>query len=160
MSATFDYNAFVTAYPEFSNINPTQAGEYFNLATLYFNNNGWPGSLTIAQTLLFLLTAHIAWLFAFRDAQGNPSSTGTIPPPQIVGRISSASQGSISVQTEYETNQNPSASWFLQTRYGAAYWQATAQFRTAVYLPGLQRAARAKVSGVFPSGRFGAFPFR
>lgn len=151
----FNYPNWIAAFPVFANVNAAQAGVYFNFATLYFNNAGWPGALPQAATLLDLLTAHIAWLFSMRDANGNPSSTGVVPPPAIVGRVSSASQGSVSVSTEYASNGNPSESWYLQTPYGAMYWAATAQFRTAVYMPGQQRAALAKAPFFGPRRFYG-----
>lgn len=153
MSVTFNYADWVAQNPALANISEPQATNFFNLATLYFNNLGWPGSLTQAATLLYMLTAHIARLFAPRDALGNPSSAGTFPPP-IVGRVSSASQGSISVQTDYDSNSSPSEKWYNQTPEGAAYWAATAQFRTALFIPGPQRARRAAAASyVFPRAR-------
>jgi hypothetical protein len=82
-----------------------------------------------------MLTAHIAWLNAPRDADGNPASTGS-PASPIVGRINSASEGSVSVQADIgdATAGSPSQPWYMQTRYGAAYWAATAQYRTARYV--------------------------
>ena len=154
-SVAFDYPTWAATFPELANVNPAQAGMYFSFATLYFQNAGWQGSLPQAPALLNLLTAHIAFLFAPRDAQGNPSSTGTVPPPAIVGRISSATQGSVTVQTDFEANSgSPSQGWYEQSRYGLAYWAATAQFRTAVYMPGTQRARRAATSGVLPGWPF------
>jgi len=148
----FNYATWVASFPELANVNPTQAAMYFSFATLYFDNTGgWQSALAQAPALLNLLTAHIAFLFAPRDAQGNPSSTGTVPPPALVGRISSATQGSITVQADYESNAgSPSQDWYMQSRYGAAYWGATAQFRMAHYMGGQQRARRAATSGVFP----------
>jgi hypothetical protein len=154
-NVTIDYNTWVATYPALAGIGPTTfANTYLPLASLWFDTIGWPSGLTQAPTLLGLLTAHVAYLFSMRDAQGRPSDSGIIPPPPIVGRISSASQGSVSVQAEFDANQNPSASWYLQTPYGAAYWSATAQFRTGFYVPGPQRARRAAAASyVFPGLR-------
>jgi hypothetical protein len=151
MAVTFDYNAWV-ALTGYANVNPTQAAAFFDFATLYFDNSGWPAALPQAPKLLNLLTAHIAYLWSPRDAQDNPSSTGTMPPPAIVGRISSATQGSVSVQAEYESNAgSPSLQWYNQTSWGAAYVAATAQFRTGFYIGGPQRARRAAAASyVFP----------
>lgn len=147
----FVYATWVASFPELANVSPAQAAMYYSFATLYFDAAGWPSSLPQAPALLNLLTAHIAFLFSPRDAQGNPSSTGAVPPPALVGRISSATEGSVTVQTDFEANSgSPSQGWYEQSRYGLAYWAATAQFRTGVYMGGQQRARRAAVSGVLP----------
>lgn len=153
----FDYAAWVQAFPVFANVNEAQAQIYFNFATLYFANCGWTASLPQAPSLLNLLTAHIAWLWAPRDANGNPSSSGTFPAPSIVGRIASATEGSVTVQAEYDGNAgSPSAQWYNQTVYGAAYWAATVQFRSARYVrtpfPPPQAATLAGIPGFFGGG--------
>lgn len=129
---TFNYAAWVGAFPVFSAVSSEQGQMYFDIATLYYNNCGWTGSLKIAPTLLNLLTSHIAWLLSPRDASGNPAAAGA-PPPATVGRISNASEGSVSVTLELNPSGSPSESFFTQTEYGLMFWQATAQFRTAFY---------------------------
>lgn len=141
----FNYAVWVARYPEFSAISEPLAQAYFDEAGLYFANQGWTGSLPQAPTLLNMLTAHIAWLYAPRDANGNPSSTGQAASP-LVGRISSASEGSVSVSTELNASGSPSESFFTQTKYGFSFWQATAQFRQARYVAQPTIAA----DGVFP----------
>lgn len=145
-AVTFDYATWITRYPEFVNVAQPLAQEYFNEAGLYCANDTCNPAFCILSTLLNMLTAHIAWLNAPRDASGNPSSTGTLPAPAIVGRISNASEGSVSVAAEYESSGSPSDAFFTQTKYGAAFWQATAQFRTMRY------GARPTivVDGIFP----------
>ena len=56
----------------------------------------------------------------------------------LVGRISSASVGSVSVSTE-NAGATQSASWYQQTQYGSTYWAMTASFRTMRYVPGPSR---------------------
>lgn len=145
----FNYQNWVAAFPMFSAVSEPLAQNYFDMAGLYFNNGGgWQSSLPQATTLLNLLTCHLAWLYSPRDDNGNPASTGTLP-PMIVGRISSASQGSVSMQTDYDSNKgSPSAQWLNQTPWGAQYYAATANFRTARYI-GRRRLVN---DGVFPSG--------
>lgn len=133
---TFDPTAFVARYPEFAPLTMDQLQAYFNEACLYCANNTCNPAFadgTLA-TLLNMLTAHVAWLNAPRDGNGNPAATGQ-PAAPIVGRISSANQGSVSVQADMgDTNAgSPSQAWYMQTKYGAAYWAATAQYRTARY---------------------------
>lgn len=131
---TFDPAAFVARYPEFAAVSPTLLGAYFEEAALYCSNStanpAFPdGTL---PTLLNMLTAHIAWLNAPRDADGNPASTGD-PASPLVGRINSATEGSVTVQADIgdAAAGSPSQPWYMQTKYGAAYWAATAQYRTA-----------------------------
>lgn len=128
----FNYAVWVARYPEFAAISQPLAQAYFDEAGLYFANCGWTAALSIAPTLLNMLTAHLAWLYAPRDVNDNPSSTGQSASP-LTGRISSASEGSVSVSTELTSSGSPSEAFFTQTKYGFSFWQATAQFRTALY---------------------------
>lgn len=130
-AVTFDYAAWVARYPEFANVSEPQALGYFDEAGLYCANDACNPALAVLPTLLNMLTAHIAWLNAPRDASGNPAASGQ-PASPLVGRISNASEGSVSVQTENQYDSG-TPQWYQQTRYGAAYWAATAQFRTARY---------------------------
>jgi hypothetical protein len=127
---TFNYPAWAARYPEFTGVDPTLVQAYFNEATIYCRNDGGGPVSTdaIQTTLLNMLTAHICQLNAAINGQDSS---------QIVGRINSASQGSVSVGTEM--NLPGSAAWFAQTKYGVAYWQATAPYRTMRYMPGQQR---------------------
>lgn len=122
----FNYAAWVLAFPEFAGVTDPVAQRYFNEATLYLNNT--PRSVVVDTTrraaLLDLLTAHIAKLYA-NIAAGN----------DLVGRIDSATEGSVSVHAEMP-GVTANSAWFMQTPYGAAYWQATAQYRTMRYVPG------------------------
>lgn len=97
----------------------------FNLATLQLNNS--LGSIvqdapTRAQ-LLNLVTAHITALLNGVNGE---------PPAGTVGRISSATQGSISVQTDFKTDSE-AAAYYNQTQWGATYWLSTAVYRTMHY---------------------------
>jgi hypothetical protein len=150
-SVTFNYQQWVATFPMFSAVSEPLAQSYFDMATLYFNNCSWPGSLPQAPTLLNLLTCHLAWLYSPRDDNGNPASTGTAA-PAIVGRISSATQGSVSMQTDFDSSSgSPNAQWYNQTPWGAQYWAATAQFRTARYVG----RSRRPNNGVFPAYPYG-----
>lgn len=139
---TFDYAKWVQLFPNFAYISEPQAQLFFDLATQWCRNDGdgpvggWPGlcnfftinaSAAAIQTqtnFLNLLTAHLAQLFA-------PSSTGAAP-SGLVGRITSASEGSVSVATEFPMTAN--SAWFNQTPYGSAFWSASAPFRTMRYI--------------------------
>src|ERR1035437_5098852 len=133
-TVVFNYAVFIARYPEFAAVSEPLAQAYFDEAGLYFANQGWTGSLPSAPTLLNMLTAHIAWLYAPRDANGNPSSTGQTASP-LVGRITTASEGSVSVGIELTSSASPSEAFFTQSKYGTSFWQATAQYRTMRYSP-------------------------
>lgn len=131
---TFDYPTWIAIYPEFTaTVSAPQAQQYFTLATsIHRNDGGGPVSDATQQlALLNMLTAHIAAMFA-------PPSAGQ-PASSIVGRINSASQGSVSVQAAYSNNVTEQMAWFIQTKYGAMYWTATAPFRTMRYIPNKNR---------------------
>ena len=142
-AVTFVYSAWVARYPEFSAIGQTLAQAYFDEAGSYCANDvsnpafcvtvyAGQTPLPLLARLLYMLTAHIAWLSAPRDANGNPAATGQ-PASPLVGRISSAAEGSVNVGVELAGSGSPSEAFFTQTKYGFAYWQATAQFRTFQY---------------------------
>lgn len=129
----FDIEKFRKRYPEFSSVPDELLTEYFNEATIYLDNTDHSRVQDLAQrtVLLNMLTAHIAKL--------NSGSNGE-EASELVGRISSATQGSVSVSADMGPVTDTEA-WYLQTRYGAAYWQATASFRTMQYVPGRSYSA-------------------
>lgn len=148
---TFDYVFFQMRYPELSEwCTPGQAQGYFDIASLYCDNAdgaqpipiirmenglwGWSGQYAIGspvtniprrQILLGLLTAHVAALNA--PLNGQASSTA-------VGRLASASEGSVSVSFVYP--EVAGAEWYALTKYGLQFWQATKQYRMGKYFPG------------------------
>lgn len=135
---TFDVAKWKGMYPEFAAATDPQAEGWFTRATFIVGNDWASPANRVAgmlESLLYLLTAHIAWLNMPRDAAGNFSSTGSAS--QLVGRIDSASEGSVSVHADLGGggDSSPSQWWYMQSRYGAEYWAATAGFRTAHYVP-------------------------
>lgn len=151
-AVTFVYSDWVAIYPQFSGITAPAAQNYFNIATIYCSNKLRPvRTVEMLTTLLYMLTCHVAWLMAPRDANGNPTSTGT-ETFGLVGRINSATEGSVSVATE---NQYPpgTAQWYQQSPWGAAYWAATAIFRTFSYRPGVRPVpGPASQAWLYPNG--------
>ena len=130
IAVSFDYAAWAIAYPQFT-ANASQAmvtGPILTLAQQYCRNDGG-GPVTDAtmQTqLLWLMVAHVAALF-FGQNGDTPSA--------LVGRLSSASEGSVSVSSEFP-QQPPAAAWYNQTVYGAAYWVMMKPYRMGFYRPG------------------------
>lgn len=132
---SFDYAAFVTRYPEFSTLDAGLAAAYFAEAGIYLDNTDCSPvqDVTVRALLLNMLVAHIATINAPVAAGGSGSS--------LVGRISSASEGTVSVATEYSSDTSNVTAWLNQTKYGAAYVAATARFRRFFYAPGRSHAA-------------------
>lgn len=128
----FSSAEFVAIYPEFTGIaTPVQASAFAD-ATLLLNNSC--GSLVQdanqRMALLYTLTAHCLFL----QAGTNDGAGNVLPPPGIVGRIDNAGQGSVSVGASYNNEVTMSQAYFIQTKYGAKFWQQTAQFRTMFYV--------------------------
>lgn len=143
--ATFDYAKWILRYPQFACVGPELAQEYWDEATLYWRNDGTGPVCDATKQRMFLnmLTAHIATLNAPKTIDGIQQ-----PASPLVGRISSASEGSVSVSSEMNFPPG-SAQWFNQTTAGAAFYQATAGFRLGAYY-----AARPTVivDGIYPAG--------
>lgn len=126
---------FIAAFPEFAEIAPSMLQNYFDMADAFFKNdasNPAAGDIDRMTRLSYLVTAHVAWLMSPRDATGNLVAGGSINP--LVGRISSASEGSVSVSVDLPGGESgPTEAFFSQTKYGFMFWAATAQYRTARY---------------------------
>ncbi len=120
--ASFSVIKFRARYPEFDAIPDDTLQEYFYEAELYFNNTPVSFEQDVNRRLLILnmLVAHIASL-------NSANATG------LVGRITSATEGSVSVSADVGPLTGSTA-WFMSTRYGAAYLQATRAYRTFRYI--------------------------
>lgn len=126
----FDPSLFKTAYPEFGTVADPALDRNFALATLQLTSTcaSRVKDANQREALLGLLTAHITALANGVNGQ---------PPQGIVGRISQAAEGSVSVSADMD-GATFNAAYYLQTKYGAQYWQATAKYRQMVYSPGPQ----------------------
>ena len=119
----FDAVAFKVRYPEFTAVDNARLSAFFDEAQLYLSNTDNPVINPVQRAILFnMLVAHIASL---NGALGG----GALP----VGRTSSAGEGSVSISLEYLPAGTHA--WFTQTQYGAAFWQATVQWRSFRYYP-------------------------
>lgn len=128
----FDYATWAVRYPVLAQaVTQAQAQACFDQATLYLANTpaGPVRDLARRAVLLGLLVAHIATL---ELPQGQGGQAG------LVGRVASATQGSVTVSTAYAT-LDERAAWFAQTPYGAAFWAATRGLRQARYVPDMRR---------------------
>lgn len=113
---------FRAVYPAFATLADAVLNDCFARATLILDNTEASPVQDVAQrgVLLNLLVAHIAALSYGEHGQA---------PSGLVGRVNSATQGSVTVSTDYGA-VSQSQAWFAQTQYGAQYWQMTAQYRT------------------------------
>ena len=132
----FDYPLWAARYPEFSAVSMAQAQRYFDEACIFCQNDGFSPVQNLNQRRVYLdmLTAHIAALNGGLTACGSVAPGGGVG---IVGRITSATEGSVSISADYGQGggDGPSSAWYQQTPYGAMYWAATAQYRMfRVYL--------------------------
>ena len=84
--------------------------------------------LGIRQRLLFLVTAHLAALY---------SGIGGQPASPLVGRVAQATEGTVNVSVDAGP-VTASQAWWMQTKYGAAFWQASMRYRTMRYVPAPQ----------------------
>ncbi len=127
----FDYAGWSARYPELAaSVSEATATLYFAEAQLYCDNSDCSpiGDASVGgerYMLLNMVTAHIAALNA--PLNGKPSSP-------LVGRIASATEGSVTVQAQMDYPPG-TAQWWQQTKYGAAFWGATAKYRRAFYAP-------------------------
>lgn len=124
----FNATTFKARYPEFSTISDTILQMYFDEATLYLNNTerSLVQDIAIRALLLNMIVAHIAALNSGVSGQS---------PSGIVGRINSATEGSVSVGADYGL-VTASQAWYVQTKYGAEYWAATTRYRRMRYVTG------------------------
>lgn len=124
-AVVFDPAAFKARYPEFAAVGGPLLSACFDEAGLYLSNadNSPVQNLTRRAVLLNMLTAHIAALGGALSSDGQP---------RPVGRVSSATEGSVSASMEYLAPG--SSAWFAQTQYGAAFWQATTSLRGFRYI--------------------------
>lgn len=119
---TFDYAEFIAAYPEFARMTEDQLQNYFDIATGILSNR--IGVVVCCKDklkrMLYLLTAHVAFLFN--------RGAGT------TGVMSSATEGSVSVG--FAVPQNLNNAWFNQSQYGQLFWQLAKPYMMGRYICG------------------------
>ena len=124
-TVAFDYGRWAAVYPELvPNSNPDKAENYFDIACTMLN----PTEASIVRSektrgrLLYLLTAHLMKMFDTKDGDA-----------RLVGSVGTAVEGSVTLTMNAFTS-TASNQWFLQTQYGATFWQATSPYRTMHYV--------------------------
>jgi hypothetical protein len=126
--AAFDYAAWVTRYPYLSGVSEPLARAYFAEAQIYLNNTDTSPVTDVAMRLVLLnmLVAHIALLNGAGTLDGKPTG--------LVGRVSEATEGSVSVKADVGAVSG-TAAWYAQTGPGFDFWNATRAYRTMRYVP-------------------------
>lgn len=131
----YDALTFAARFPELAGVSQTQLTWYWQLAGDYVNNTDCsivpydPPNCLLRSDALYLTVAHLAKIFG---------TNGSIQPSPIVGRISTATEGSVSVGTAVDL-KSQAAQWWLSSPYGFAVWQLLAPYRTALYIGRPQR---------------------
>jgi hypothetical protein len=139
--ATFSYSTWVAAFPELATVPEGQATSlYFPMACVSLRNDGTgPVSDPAVQLLLLnLLTAFYAELYTQSQGDQSPGSAKDANSP--VGRIDSASEGSVSVHTDIGSSVSEQMAFYAQNKYGLNFWALTAVYRRARYVPGALQA--------------------
>lgn len=148
----FSYADWVGAFPELSSVSSIKATMAFNAACIRIDNSLDPDLIDDGQrqTILYLLTAHIALLMAQAvnvdqpvDANGNPiAGTATTVTTGMTGRISEAEEGSVSVSSESISKSTASSleNWLNTTQYGALVWQLIEPLFAPFYIAGPDRS--------------------
>lgn len=99
---------------------------YFALATLILSNacDSLVSDAKQRERLLNLLVAHIATITPISGA----------PSPGIVGPVSHAQEGSVSVSSGFAAQVARNVGWYAQTQFGLTFWQLTAPYRSLRYI--------------------------
>lgn len=128
MSNVFVFNPvlFKQIYPQFQTLSDDLLEYFFEKAetTLLDNSESACIPLKERKILFYLLVAHMAQLQE-RINEGNSS---------LVGSLSSASEGSVSIGVNSLTSSSAIGAWLNQTPYGSEYWVLTARYRTGLYV--------------------------
>lgn len=118
----FDIAEFRALYPSIK-ATDAQLVMFFSIAEGFLDNSECSVVKDLEQRkyMLYLLVAHMAALNQQTEA-GNA----------VVGRLATATEGTVSISLDYGTMGN-NERWYLQTPYGAMYWQLTKRYRSMLY---------------------------
>ena len=114
---TFDEAVFRAAYPEFSDVTTQTLSGYWDAACVItgINTDVSPVPENVRRVLLNMAVCHLATLAQRGD--------------NISGILTSAHEGSVS--SGYAAPPMTARNWWwLQTRCGAAYWEAMKPYRS------------------------------
>lgn len=125
---------FKALFPQFGTVADPLLTSYFDLATMIVNNTcrSMVCDATKRERLLNLLVAHICALLPVAPNGGAGSGA------QVVGHVTAATEGTVTISAQYAALVTNNMAWFIQTQYGALFWQLTANYRTMRYIPPVQ----------------------
>lgn len=149
MIYNFSYADWSARFPSLvASVSEPLATLYFAEASIYCDNSAcaiipYDNTLTppilTRELILNLLVAHIALLNTPINGQG---------PSPLVGRVDSATEGSVSVSAVMDGIPG-TAAWYVQTTYGSQAYQLMAGYRTARYCASLGRFAQVGRPGYY-----------
>jgi hypothetical protein len=148
-AAVFNYQTWAAMFPYLNGVPEVTANGFFTVAELLFANDDCSPIADPDKRLVYLnyIVAHLARLAGYPVGAG-----GSAAPDGMVGRVSSATEGTVSISADYGKVRESQA-WWVQTQEGATFWQITAPFRTARYIPAPPRyfgpARRGLVGGIW-----------
>lgn len=134
-AVAFDYNLWITLFPEFRSVTPEQAHAYWVMACEIVRND----RTSLIQDpeerkdILLLLTAHIASLFGGPQGGGgfSPTMTGVITSKSVNG-VSLGSSGMF-------PGVSGTQAWYQTSKYGQLAWMKLRAWRSFYYISGPQR---------------------
>lgn len=124
----FDPTTFKLAYPQFKNFTDEQLEWFFEEVegTVLDNSETSCLSVKLRKKLFYWLVAHQAELQG-RINSGNSS---------LVGRVSTATQGTVSISTDFTSSPTAMSQWLNQTPYGQKYYAFTSPYRSVLLIGG------------------------
>lgn len=151
----FDPAAFKAAFPQFQDVpDATLSALFAMIGFTYIDNTDESIVVNVDQrgAMMNFLLAHMLVLFGWVDTNGV-----VVPGAGAVGRVSSATEGTVSTSLEYKVPASAAEAWYNQTPYGAAYWVMTAPFRSFHYVAagrsGIGRSLDYLSTGIGPQTR-------
>lgn len=153
-AAVFDYAKWAALFPYLAapvgGVTEPIATGFFTVAELLFANDDCSPIQDVDKRLVYLnyIVAHLARLSGYPVAAGE-----TAQPDGMVGRITSATEGTVSVSAGWAASVSNSEAYWIQTAEGATFWQLTRWMRTARYIappPRYFGPARRAFGGIWP----------
>jgi len=127
----FDPAAFKLAFPQFANATDESLTALFSMIGFSFIDNSDGSIVTNVDqrgAMMNFFMAHMLTLFGYVTSAGQ-----IIPGTGAVGRVASATEGTVSTSLDYGIPAGATAAWYNQTPYGAALWVMMAPFRSFRY---------------------------
>ncbi|WP_347220347.1 DUF4054 domain-containing protein [Chryseobacterium sp.] len=124
----FDPAEFKELYPQFSKFTDKQLQWFFDQVENTVLDNTATSCIDVKtrRKLFYYLVAHVA------ELQGRIDSRNS----SLIGRVSSATEGSVSINTDFPTSVGKLSSWLNQTPYGVSYLAMISPYLSALWFNG------------------------